>query len=179
MPHTYIPISLTSSLWIIPSHLLILQSILTIICPDKANSTVHLQQPFYMLRLSPTLSATSNYFHLPPHCEYHSMVMNISLDTININTINISTLDFRTWLHFNRNQTHFHLQRLTKVPEVPVAQLYRGMINTSEPIHSFPIKDDDEDSSLTWAILKHPWTYIGTIGRIFAVCIGVYCFKRF
>ena len=25
----------------------------------------------------------------------------------------------------------------------------------------------------------HPGTYIGTVGMIFAVCIGVYCFKRF
>ena len=25
----------------------------------------------------------------------------------------------------------------------------------------------------------HPGTYMGTIGMIFAVCKGVYCFKRF
>ena len=52
------------------------------------------------------------------------------------------------------------------------------MINTSEPIHSFMIKEDDKDLSLTWTILMHPGTYIGTIGVNFAVCIGVYCFKR-
>ena len=107
------------------------------------------------------------------------MVMNVSLDTANINSINISTLDFRIWQHLARNWTQPHLQKLTKVPEVPVTQLYRDMINASEPIHSFTIKDDDEDSSLIWTILKHPGTYIGTIGMIFAVCIGVYCFKRF
>ena len=39
--------------------------------------------------------------------------------------------------------------------------------------------DDDEDPSLMWTILIHPGTYIGTIGMIFAVCIGVYYFKRF
>ena len=53
------------------------------------------------------------------------------------------------------------------------------MINTSEPVHSFTIKDDDEDPSLMWKILMHPGTYIETIGMIFIVCIGVYCFKRF
>ena len=49
---------------------------------------------------------------------------------------------------------------MTNVPEVPVAQLYRDMINASEPIYSFTIKDDDEDSSLIWTILKLPGTYI-------------------
>ena len=53
------------------------------------------------------------------------------------------------------------------------------MINTSEPVHTFTIKDDYEDPSLIWTILMHPETYIGIIGMIFAVCIGVYCFKRF
>ena len=76
------------------------------------------------------------------------MVMNVSLDTANFNTINISTLGFRMWQHFSRNWTQPHLQKLTNVPEVPVAQLYRDTINASEPIHSFTFKDNDEDSSL-------------------------------
>ena len=103
--------------------------------------------------------------------------MNISLDTANINAINISTLDFRIWQHISRNWTQPHLQKLTNVPEVPVTQHYRDMINASEPIHSFTIKDDDEDSSLIWTILKHPGTYIRTISMIFVLCIGVYCFR--
>ena len=45
--------------------------------------------------------------------------------------------------------------------------------------HLFTIKYDDEVSSLIWTILKHHGTYIGNICMIFAVCIGVYCFKRF
>ena len=54
------------------------------------------------------------------------------------------------------------------------------MTNTSEPVHSFTVnKDDDEELSLMWTILTHPGIYIGTIGMIFAVCIGVYCFKTF
>ena len=136
-------------------------STMTIIYQDKATSTADLQQPFHLLRLSPACSAKSNYFHLPPCYEDHSMVMNVSLDTANIIAINISTLDFRIWQHFSRNCTQPYLQKLTNVPEVPVTQLYRDMINTSEPIHSFTIKDDD-DSSLIWTILRHPGTYIGT-----------------
>ena len=105
------------------------------------------------------------------------MVMNVSLDNVNIDAINISTLDFRKWQHFSRNWTQPHLQKRTNVPEVPVAQFYRDMINAIEPIHSFTIKDGDEDSSLIWTILRHPGTYIGTISNIFVLCIGVYCFR--
>ena len=150
---------------------------MTIIFPDKATKTVHLPKPFHILRSSPTCSVTSNYFHLPLHYEDHSMVMNVFLDTANINDINISTLDFRIWQHFSRNWTQPNLQKLANVPEVPVTQLCRDVINASEQIHSFTIKDDDEDSYLIWTILKHPGTYIGTISMIFVLCIGVSCFR--
>ena len=142
--------------------------------------TVPLQQPFHILRISPVCSATSRYFHHPPHYEdQSSLMMNVSLDTAHINTINISTLDFRIWQHFNSNWTSPHLHKLENEPEVAVKQLYKHMINTSEPVHSYTIKDNDEDPSLVWALLMHPGTYIGTNGMIFAVCIGVHCFERF
>ena len=176
MPHTFVPIAATSNLWIIPSNPQVLGSIMTIICPDKATSTVHLQQPFHILRLSPACSTTPRYFHLPPHFEDDYMVMNVSLDTANINGLSILTLDFRIWQHFSRNSNQPHLQKWANIPKVPVTQLYRDMINNSEPIHSFTIKDD-EDPSLIWTILKHPGTYIGTISLILVLCIGVYCFK--
>ena len=70
-----------------------------------------------------------------------------------------------------------HLQKLTNVTEV--SQLHKCMINTSETVHSFTFnKNDDKDPPLIWTILTHPGTYIGTIGMLFAVCIGVYGFKR-
>ena len=142
---------------------------MTMTLPRQGTSTKPLQQPFLILRLSPACSATSRYFHLPPSYKPHFMVMNASLDISNINSINISTLDFRIWQHFSSSWTPPHLHKLTNVPEVPVAQFYRDMVNTSEPIHSFTIKDDDEDSSHIWTILKHPGMYIGNIGMIF-VC---------
>ena len=75
-------------------------------------------------------------------------MVNVSLDTANINTINTSTLDFRKWQHFSSSWTSPNLQKLANVPEVPVAQLYGGMINTSELTHLFTIKVEDEDLSL-------------------------------
>ena len=108
------------------------------------------------------------------------MMINVSLDTANINAINISAPDFRIWPHFNSNKPTHHLQKLANVYVVPVTQVYKHMINISGPVHSFTFsKDDDKDSSLIWTILMHPRTNIGTIGTIFTVCIGVYCFKRF
>ena len=176
MPHIFVPISVDSNLWIIPSNPQTLELMMTVICPEKATSTVPLQQPFHILRLSPACSTTSRYFHLPSHYKDHSMVMNVSLDTANIYAINISTLDFRMWQHFTTNWTPTCLQKLVNIPKVLVTQLYRDMINNSESIHSFTIKDD-EDPFLIWTILRHPGTYIGTISLIFVLCIGVYCFK--
>ena len=67
---------------------------------------------------------------------------------------------------FSRNFTQPHLKKLTNVPEVPVTQLYKDMINVHEPVPLLTIKDDEEDSSIIWTILKHPGTYIGTISMI-------------
>ena len=179
MPPTFIPIAVTLNLWIIPSNPQTSGSTIMIICSDKATSKVPHQQPFHMLRLSPTCSPMYTYFHLPSHYEDHIIIMNVSLDTANINTINISTLDFRTWQHFSSKWTPLHLQKLENVPEVPVRQCYRDLIKTSVPIHSFTIKDDKKDPSLMWTILMHSGTYIGTISMIYDACIAVCCFKRF
>ena len=74
--------------------------------------------------------------------------MNVSLDSAYINAINISTLDLRIWQHFSSNWTPPHLQELENTTEVPVTQLYRDMISTSEPTHLFTITDDEKDMSL-------------------------------
>ena len=145
VPHTFVPVAVALNLWIIPSNCKTLGSTITIIRPNKATSTVPCQQPFHILRLSPACSATSRYFHLPQCYEDHTMMMNVSLDTVNINTINISTLDFRIWQHFNRNWTPPHLQKMGNVPKGPVTQLYKHMIDTSEPVHSFTTMNDDKD----------------------------------
>ena len=54
MPHIFVPIVVTSNLWIIPSNPKAQGSTMTIICTDQATSTVHLQQPFHILRIPPT-----------------------------------------------------------------------------------------------------------------------------
>ena len=49
---------------------------MTMLFADKATSTVPLQQPFHILRLSPACSAASNYFHMPPYYEDQFLVRN-------------------------------------------------------------------------------------------------------
>ena len=68
---------------------------------------------------------------------------------------------------------------MTDIIEVPIGQLYKHMISQSEPVLQFELKSNkDEEPSLTWKLLTHPGTYIGTIGMILATCVGIYCFKR-
>ena len=40
-------------------------------------------------------------------------------------------------------------------------------------------RDTEEESPLTWKLLTHQGIYIGTIGMVFNVSIGVHCSKRF
>ena len=104
VPCTFILVTVTLNLSIIPSNPKTLGSGITIIYPDKVTKIVPLQQPFHILWLSPTCSATSRYFHLSPHYEDHTL-MNVSLDTANINPIKISTIAFRILQYFRSNLT--------------------------------------------------------------------------
>ena len=106
VPHTFIPIAVASNLWIIPSNPQAIGTAMKIIFLDKATGAVPLQQSFHILRLSPACSVTSRYFHLHPHYEDHSIVMNVSLDTANSHAVNISMLDFRIWKHLTANGPH-------------------------------------------------------------------------
>ena len=68
-----------------------------------------------------------------------------------------------------------HLQKLVDIPEIPVAQLDRHIIDQDEPTLPFEINMMEEFSSI-WELLFHPGTYVGIFS---IVCIGVYCFKTF
>ena len=148
-------------------------STITMICPSKALSSSLLKQPVYILKLPSTCSATSMHFHLTPHYENHVVTMYVSLDKANLDTINVSTLDFYIWQHFDNNWTMVHMQKLVDTPEVPLAQFYKHMIGQSEPILPFEVNQDmKEGSSLTWKILIHPGTYMGTVVMILAICVS-------
>ena len=177
-PPTFPPIVIKSNLWIFISTLTTQGSAITMICTDKVTCSSLFQQPLYILKLPPAYRDTSRHFHLPPLYEDHTVTMHVSLDRVNLNTINISTLDFHIWQHFDSNWTTVHMQKMADVPEVPVAQLYKHMIGQNEPIPLFEInRHMEEGPSLTWKLLAHTRTYIGTISMTLIVCIGLYCLK--
>ena len=131
-----------SNLWIIISIPTTQGSPITMICPDKATCSSLLQWPFHVLRLSPACSATSRYFHLHPQYEDHVMTIHVSLNKANLNAIYVSTLDFHILQNFSSNWTTTHIWRLAGIPEIPVTQLYKYMIDQSEPILPFEINKD-------------------------------------
>ena len=173
-PSAFQPMVITSNLWIFISMPTMQGSAIAMICPDKVMSSSLLQQPLHILRLPPAYSATSRYFHLPPHYEDHTINVYVSLDKANLNTINISTLDFGIWQHFISNWTAIHLWKLVDIPEIPMEQLYKHMIDQDGPTLPFEInRDMKEESSFIWKFLAHPRIYIGTISMIFITCMSL------
>ena len=66
------------------------------------------------------------------------------------------------------------MQKLTDMPKVLTAQLYKDMISQSEPVLSFELNSKNiEDPSLTWKLPMHPgrdlhrdyWYDIGCMHR--------------
>ena len=174
-PPTFPPIVIILNLWTFILTPTVQGSAITMICPDKATHS----SPFPYPEVTTSLSDTSRYFHLPLHYEDHMMTIHVSLNKANLDAIKISTPDLHIWQHFGNNWTTAHIQELADIPEIPVTHLYKYIIGHSELILSFEInRDTEEGPSLTWKLLTHPGTYIGTISMIFSVCIGVYYIKK-
>ena len=150
MPCTFIPVAVTPNPWIIPSNPKTLGSAIMIICPDKVTWTVPLQHTIHVLKLSPACSFASRYFQLTPCYGDHTIMINVSLDAASNKTIYISTWTFEMWQHFNSNWTSLHLHNFVNVPEFPVIHLYEYMIDPSEPVHSFTVKDELWRKEHTW-----------------------------
>ena len=65
-PELYLPIPLVSNVWAIISSPFKQQPPVTVICPTKPATLIHISPPIHVLRLEPACSATSQHFHLPP-----------------------------------------------------------------------------------------------------------------
>ena len=108
------------------------------------------------------------------------MAVHVSLDEVNLNAVNVSAPDFDIWQHIVSDWATIQLQKLVDIPEIPVAQQCKHTIAQDGPTLPFKINGDTkEESSFTWKLLAHSWTYIGTICMVFIAFKGVYCFKRF
>ena len=90
-----IPMPIALTLWILTSAPKLALTGIMLICPDEAPKIHQNTNAHQHSSLPLACSATSQYFHLPPHYENHQLIINISLDTAKLNMMNISSPEFR------------------------------------------------------------------------------------
>ena len=73
------------------------------------------------------------------------MTINISLDTANLNKINISSPEFWVWQHLEDHWNKTQLHKLVDIPTVPIAQLYKHMIDNNGPTLPFNFANEPVD----------------------------------
>ena len=85
------------------------------------------------------------------------VTVNISLEVANLNMIDISALDFCIWQHLENHQNESQLHHLASIPSVPVDQLYRHMVNGTNPIT--PFTSPDESTGYTASLWRLFFSY--------------------
>ena len=119
----YLPIPLTSNVWVIISSPFKQPPPVTVICPTRPATLIHISPLIHVLRLEPTCSATSHHFHLPPKYEDTHVMMNLSIYNANLGIINISSALFRITQHIPSVQQQKTLERLAALPPVPIKRI--------------------------------------------------------
>ena len=122
-PELYLPIPLASNVWAIISSPFRQQLPVTVICPTRPATSIHISQPIHILRLEPACSATSQHFHLPPKYEDTHVTMNLSIYNANLDIINISSALFRITQHIPSVQRQETLEKLAALPPVPIKRI--------------------------------------------------------
>ena len=119
-PEIYLPIPLAPNVWAIISSPFKQQPPVTVICPTKPATSIHISPPIHVLKLEPACSATSQHFHLPPKYEDTHITMNFSIHNANLDLIDISSASFRIAQHIPSVQQH---QMLAALPPVPIKRI--------------------------------------------------------
>ena len=122
-PEIYLPIPLAPNVWAIISSPFKQQPPVTVICPTKPATSIHISPPIHVLKLEPTCSATSQHFHLPPKYEDTHVTMNFSIYNANLDIINISSALFRITQHILSVQQQEMLEKLAALPPVPIKRI--------------------------------------------------------
>ena len=171
-----IPTPITSNLWILTSATESNPAGITLIYPNKAPKSIKVAKPIHVLHLPPACSAMSRHFHLPPHYKNHGMRINISLNTGNLNKMNISSPEFWVWQHLENHWNKTQLHKLPDVPKVPVAPLYKDMIDNNGPTLPFNLADKlIDDTASIWTLFSHTGIYIMAIGFLIPAGLGIFC----
>ena len=117
----YLLIPLTPNVWAIISLPFRQQLPVTIICPTRPATSIHISSPIHILRLEPACSVTSQHFHLPPKYEGTHATMNLSIYNANLDIIDISSASFRITQHIPSVQEM--LEKLAALPPVPIKRI--------------------------------------------------------
>ena len=103
-------------------------------------------------------------------------MISISLNTANLNPMNISSPEFWVWQHLKDHWNKTQLHKLADVPTVPVAHLYKYMIDNNAPIFLFNLTDESiEDTASIWTLFSHTGIYIMVIGLLIPAGLGIFC----
>ena len=122
-PELYLPIPLAPNVWAIISLLFRQQPPVTVICPTRPATSIHISPPIHVLKLEAACSATSQHFHLPPKYEDTHITMNLFIYNANLDIINISSALFRITQHIPSVQQQEMLEKLAALPPVPIKRI--------------------------------------------------------
>ena len=122
-PELYLPIPLRLNVCTIISSPFKQQLPVTVICPTRPATSIHISPPIHVLKLEPACSTTSQHFHLPPKYEDTHITMNFSIYNANLEVINISSASFRITQHIPSVQKQEILEKLAALPPVPIKRI--------------------------------------------------------
>ena len=122
-PELYLLIPLTPNMWAIISSPFRQQLPVTVICPTRPATSIHISPPIHILKLEPACSVTSQHFHLPPKYGDTHITVNLSIYNANLDIIDISSALFRITQHIPLVQQQEMLEKLAALPPVPIKRI--------------------------------------------------------
>ena len=167
-PELYLPIPLTSNVWAIISSPFKQQPPVTVICPTRPATLIHISPPIHILRLEPTCSVTSQHFHLPPKYEDTHVTMNLPIYNANLDIINISSALFRITQHIPSVQQQEMLERLAALPPVPIKRITMELMGEV-------LQETLSNNKLFWLC---PSFLMGCIGFVVSIMSTVACIAK-
>ena len=100
----------------------------------------------------------------------------ISLNRAKHNTMNISSPQFWVWQHLEDHWNKTQLHKLADVPTVPVAHLYKHMVDNNGPILPFNLAGVSVgDTASIWTLFSHTGIYVMAIGLLIPTGLGIFC----
>ena len=94
--------------------------------------------------------------------------------------MNISSPEFQVWQHLEDHWNTTQLHKLANVPTVPVAQLYKHMIDNNRHILPFQLAEEStDDTGSNWTLFSHTGIYVMSIGSLIPAGLGLFCYYFF